>query len=192
MDDAAIIVPAPRFTTQGRPSRWPKWIGVTTGLIPLPKAHARSRQSAAITAGRRIGRRRRLKCFLGRANATPSVEFSSPGRGIQKPGTPVSTTGVNGTFVVMPSRISGMASSGRVEISNFSRVQRGLVEVVRKALPRCTAQASATRAGVWRRCAMRDHRVIHHFWILGMSQRCERLQYNAVVHKALERPATPR
>lgn len=49
-----------------------------------------------------------------------------------KPGTPVSTTALNLTFAVMPSRISRMASSGRADISKFSRIWPGLVEVVRK------------------------------------------------------------
>lgn len=40
-------------------------------------------------------------------------------RGI-KPGTPVPTTALNRTLVVMPFRISRMASSGRVETSKFS------------------------------------------------------------------------
>jgi hypothetical protein len=36
------------------------------------------------------------------------------------PGTPVSTTGLNRTLVVMPSRISCIASSGSVETPKFS------------------------------------------------------------------------
>ena len=39
------------------------------------------------------------------------------------PGTPVSTTELNLTFVVMRSRISRMASSGRAEISKFSWIR---------------------------------------------------------------------
>src|SRR5271157_1261591 len=73
-----------------------------------------------------------------RPNRLSSVQLA---RGI-KPGTPVLTTVLNRTLVVMPSRISRMASSGRVEISKFSWIRRGLVEVVRKEVPRCTAQAS--------------------------------------------------
>jgi hypothetical protein len=60
------------------------------------------------------------------------------------PGTPVFTTELNLTLVVMRSRISCMASSGSAEMSKLSRIRRGLVEVVRKAVPRCTAQARAT------------------------------------------------
>jgi hypothetical protein len=71
------------------------------------------------------------------------------------PGTPVSTTVLNRTLVVMPSRISCMASSGMVESSKFSWIWLGVTEVVRRAVPRCTAQASTTWAGVLRRrCAM--------------------------------------
>src|SRR5579862_6374332 len=47
------------------------------------------------------------------------------------PGTPVSTTGLNLTCNLIPSLISRTASSGRVEISKFSWIQRGFVEVVR-------------------------------------------------------------
>jgi hypothetical protein len=51
---------------------------------------------------------------------TEAVESSVQlARGI-KPGTPVLTTVLNRTLAVMPSRISRMASSGRVEISKFS------------------------------------------------------------------------
>jgi hypothetical protein len=51
---------------------------------------------------------------------------------------------LNLTFVVMCSRISRMASSGKIERSKLSWMRRGLVDVVRKAVPRCTAQARAT------------------------------------------------
>ena len=64
-------------------------------------------------------------------------------RGIN-PGTPVVTTELNRILVVMRSRISCMASSGRGEMSKFYWMRQDLVEVVRKAVPRCTAQASAT------------------------------------------------
>src|SRR4029077_2464669 len=67
------------------------------------------------------------------------------------PGTPVSTTTLNRILVATPSRISCMASSGRVEISKFSWMRLGVTDVVRRAVPRCTAQASTTWAGVLRR-----------------------------------------
>jgi hypothetical protein len=60
------------------------------------------------------------------------------------PGAPVSTTLLNRTFVATLSRISCMASSGRVDSSKFSRIRPGVTDVVRRAVPRCTAQASAT------------------------------------------------
>ena len=60
------------------------------------------------------------------------------------PGTPVCTTPLNLTFVVMCSRISRMASSGKIERSKLSWMRRCLVDVVRKLVPRCTAQAKAT------------------------------------------------
>ena len=53
-----------------------------------------------------------------------------------KPGTPVLTTVLNRTLVVTPSRISPIASSGKVEISKFSRMRSGLAEAVSKAVPR--------------------------------------------------------
>src|ERR1700757_4683816 len=64
------------------------------------------------------------------------------------PGTPVSTTALNLCRVLIPSVISFMASSGSVEISKFSLMRLGVLDVVRRAVPRCTAHASTTWAGV--------------------------------------------
>jgi hypothetical protein len=47
------------------------------------------------------------------------------------PGTPVSTTVLNLTRDLIPSLISRMASSGRVETSKFSLIRLGVFEVVR-------------------------------------------------------------
>jgi hypothetical protein len=52
------------------------------------------------------------------------------GRGMN-PGTPLPTTVLNLTFVVMRFRMSDMTSSGSVETSKFSWMRCGLVEVVR-------------------------------------------------------------
>src|SRR5580704_3768567 len=64
------------------------------------------------------------------------------------PGTPVSTTALNLCRVLIPSLISFMASSGSVEISKFSLIRLGVLEVVSRAVPRCNAHASSTWAGV--------------------------------------------
>ena len=64
------------------------------------------------------------------------------------PGTPVSTTALNLTRDLIPSLISRIASSGRVETSKFSWMRLGVFEVVRGAVPRWIAQASKTCAGV--------------------------------------------
>ncbi len=63
------------------------------------------------------------------------------------PGTPVSTTALNLTRDLIPSLISRMASSGNVETSKFSLIWLGIVEVVRRAVPRWMAQASKTSPG---------------------------------------------
>jgi hypothetical protein len=60
------------------------------------------------------------------------------------PGMPVSVTGLKRILAVIPSRISRIASSERVETSKFSWIWRGLVDVVRRAVPRCMAQARTT------------------------------------------------
>ena len=60
------------------------------------------------------------------------------------PGTPVSTTALNLTCILIPSLISRTASSGRVETSKFSLIRLGVFEVVRRAVPRWMAQASKT------------------------------------------------
>src|ERR1700748_1333249 len=60
------------------------------------------------------------------------------------PGTPVSTTALNLCRVLIPSLISFMASSGSAEISKFSWMRLGVLDVVRSAVPRCTAHASST------------------------------------------------
>src|SRR6202795_2394897 len=64
------------------------------------------------------------------------------------PGTPVSTTALNLCRVLIPSLISFIASSGSLEISKFSLMRLGVLEVVRRAVPRCTAHASSTWPGV--------------------------------------------
>src|SRR5689334_4503581 len=64
------------------------------------------------------------------------------------PGTPLSTTALNLTRNLIPSLISRMALSGRVETSKFSLIRLGVFEVVRRAVPRWIAQASKTWAGV--------------------------------------------
>src|SRR6267378_8336388 len=64
------------------------------------------------------------------------------------PGTPVSTTALNLCRVLIPSLISFIASSGSVEILKFSLMRLGVLDVVRRAVPRCTAHASSTWAGV--------------------------------------------
>ena len=64
------------------------------------------------------------------------------------PGTPVSTTALNLTRDLIPSLISRMASSGRVETSKFSLIRLGVFEVVRRAVPRWMAQASKTYRGL--------------------------------------------
>ena len=60
------------------------------------------------------------------------------------PGTPVSTTGLSLIRNLIPSFISRMASSGRVETSKFSLIRLGVFEVVRSAVPRWIANASTT------------------------------------------------
>ena len=75
--------------------------------------------------------------------------FSQPPFALgMNPGTPVSTTALNLTRDLIPSLISRMASSGRVETSKFSLIRLGVFEVVRRAVPRWIAQASKTCAGV--------------------------------------------
>jgi hypothetical protein len=64
------------------------------------------------------------------------------------PGTPVATTALNLCRVLIPSLISFIASSGSVEILKFSLMRLGVLDVVRRAVPRCTAHASSTWAGV--------------------------------------------
>ncbi len=64
------------------------------------------------------------------------------------PGTPVSTTALNLTRDLIPSLISRMGFSGRVETSKFSLIRLGVFEVVRRAVPRWIAHASTTWAGV--------------------------------------------
>src|ERR1700741_499137 len=64
------------------------------------------------------------------------------------PGTPVSTTALNLCRVLIPSLISFIASSGSLEISKFSLMRLGVLDVVRRAVPRCIAHASSTWAGV--------------------------------------------
>jgi hypothetical protein len=56
----------------------------------------------------------------------------------------VCTTVLNLTFWVIRLRMSDMTSSGIGEISKFAWIRCGLVEVVKKAAPRCTAQDRAT------------------------------------------------
>src|SRR5271166_2707519 len=63
------------------------------------------------------------------------------------PGTPVCTTALNLCRVLIPLS-SFIASSGSVEISKFSLMRLGVLDVVRSAVPRCTAHASSTWAGV--------------------------------------------
>src|ERR1700732_2504509 len=63
------------------------------------------------------------------------------------PGTPVSTTALNLCRVLIP-LISFIAPSGSVEILKFSLMRLGVLDVVRRAVPRCTAHASSTWAGV--------------------------------------------
>ena len=80
-------------------------------------------------------------------------------------------------FVLM-SRISRMASSGRAEISKFSRIWPRVVEVVKKAVPRCDGprQSNLRRCLVDALCDARDYGVgptILGFH--GVSQRCKRL-----------------
>ena len=72
------------------------------------------------------------------------------------PGTPVSTTELNRTSAAILIRMSCMASAGMAESSKFSWMRLGVTEVVRSAVPRCIAQASATWAVVFPRRAARD------------------------------------
>src|ERR1700730_5003648 len=60
------------------------------------------------------------------------------------PGTPVSTTALNLCRALIPSLISFMASSGSMEILKFSLMRLGVLDVVRRAVQRCTAHASST------------------------------------------------
>jgi hypothetical protein len=65
-----------------------------------------------------------------------------------KPGTPVFTTSFNLCLVRMR-LISLKASSGSAEMSKFSLARAALLGVVSKAVPRWTAHASSTCAGVF-------------------------------------------
>src|SRR6516162_1410434 len=67
------------------------------------------------------------------------------------PGIPVAVTGLN-LCRVWIALISSMAPSGRAEMLKFSLARAGVLGVVRTAVPRCTAQASKTWAGVWFTC----------------------------------------
>src|SRR4029077_10475726 len=69
------------------------------------------------------------------------------------PGTPVSTTALNLCRVLIPSLISFIASSGSMEMSKFSLMRLGVLDVVRRAVPRCTAHASST---LTKSCFQRD------------------------------------
>jgi len=64
------------------------------------------------------------------------------------PGIPVSVTGLYLYCVLIPSRISFIASSGRAETSKFSLIRLGFFDVVIRAVPRWRDQASRTWAGV--------------------------------------------
>ncbi len=71
----------------------------------------------------------------------PAINPGNPGLDVHlllgmNPGMPVSTTGLSLTRILIPSLISLMASSGRVEISKFSLMWRALVAVVRGAVMR--------------------------------------------------------
>lgn len=64
-----------------------------------------------------------------------------------KPGTPVFTTPLN-LILVSIRLIASNASSGRIKVSKFSFARSGVLGVVSKAVPRCTAQDKSTWAGV--------------------------------------------
>jgi hypothetical protein len=76
MDDAAIIVRAERFTTQGRSSRAPKWIGVTTGLIPLPKGRYVTARASIDETLALLSSARRDLAFRDYLRAHPAVARS--------------------------------------------------------------------------------------------------------------------
>src|SRR5271154_899247 len=65
-----------------------------------------------------------------------------------KPGMPVFTTSLS-LCLVSIRLISSSASSGRAEMLRFSRARAAVLGVVSKAVPRCTAQANNTCAGVF-------------------------------------------
>ena len=76
------------------------------------------------------------------------VALSGDGAFAMNPGMPVAVTRLNFCRVWI-ALISAMASSGSAEMLKFSLARAGVFGVVRTAVPRCTAQASNTCAGVW-------------------------------------------
>ena len=108
-------------------------------------------------------------------------------RGI-KPGTPVPTTVLNRTFVLMPSRISRMASSGS---ARYLKVLLNMVRFGRGGQESGAALYGPGQRNLSRRLvdALRDgcdHRVIQQFRIQAVSQRCKRQQYNPVLSTEIE------
>ena len=79
------------------------------------------RKSSSIRTAKPMLKRspNRTRSDAGVVTSAAPLNSVQEARGI-KPGTPVSTTELNLTFVVMRSRISRIASSGRAEISKLS------------------------------------------------------------------------
>ena len=95
------------------------WIATHGSLCLPPCDVAEHRRLAYWSASRAAASRNHegvVPIFIGRG-----APFPYEARGIN-PGTPVSTTGLKRTLFVTPSRISCMASSGKAEISKFSRM----------------------------------------------------------------------
>ena len=100
----------------------------------LERSTSSGRQAVRPTASRGRRTRDELACAARspcRARFWSSNPRRCSPRSVQwargmKPGTPVSTTGLRRTFVVMPWRISRMASSGRLEMSKFSWIREAV------------------------------------------------------------------